>query len=230
MAEWPTSLRGYRIGLVADSHIRDKESVDLTRNALTFLVAEQPDMIVFSGDLVSYWKAGVEDMVLEALEPLLDFDGPSLAVPGNHDYYGGDADFLYPMFSPFGTRLLRNELWNHAGINWVGVDSACENNCDPFSSLENVDPNQPTIILWHEPDMVDVLSPGPNLMLSGHSHGGQFTTPWGWAPMTATLGKKYLRGYYPNAPVPLYVSRGIGTTGPPARLFCPAEVTLITLV
>jgi uncharacterized protein len=85
------------------------------------------------------------------------------------------------------------------------------------------------VIVWHEPDAVDALPAGPDLMVSGHSHGGQFLAPWGWAPGTSELGKKYIRGWYPRAPVPLYVSRGVGTTGPPSRLFCPAEVSILTL-
>ncbi len=202
----------------------------LARQAIEFLVDEDPDMIVFCGDLVNVWKPGAEDLVLDALEPMLDYDGPSLAVPGNHDYYSGDPEFLRPLFSAVGTRLLRNECWIHKGINWVGVDSACENASDPIGAHYGVDYRHPVVIVWHEPDMVDTLPPCADLMLSGHSHGGQFVAPWGWPPMTATLGKKYLSGFFPSTSVPLYVSRGVGTTGPPARLFCPAEVTLITLI
>lgn len=229
MAGWPSSLEGFRIGLVADPHISEESSVGLLREALGLLLDEKPDIIVFAGDLVNYWKPGVEDLVLEALEPMLDYAGPSIAVPGNHDYYGGDAEFLRPLYSVVGTRLLRNECWRHGGVNWVGVDSACEDKADAMRAFSNVDFQDPVVVLWHEPDVVDTLPPCADLMLSGHSHGGQFVTPWGWPPMTSTLGKKYLRGFYPLAPVPLYVSRGVGTTGPPARLFCPAEVTILTL-
>lgn len=77
--------------------------------------------------------------------------------------------------------------------------------------------------------MVDQLPIEASLMLSGHSHGGQFISPWGWAPMKTRGGKKYVRGFYPDAPTPIYVSRGLGTTGPPSRLFCPPEVTILTL-
>ena len=70
LSGWPSSHGGYRIGLVADSHIRDAETVALTRSALEFLVEEKPDMIAFAGDLIAYWKPGVEDLVREALAPL----------------------------------------------------------------------------------------------------------------------------------------------------------------
>lgn len=229
MAGWPASHDGYRIGLIADSHIRDPLTIDLTQRALRYLVSERPDMIAFAGDMVEKWGGGVRKMVREALSPLRDYDGPCVAIPGNHDYYKGEPESLRPIFEDHGIRLLRNECWRHDGINWVGVDSACEEMADPFTAIRQCDPRDPTVVLWHEPDAVEWLPLGPDLMLSGHSHGGQFTTPWGWAPMTSRLGKKYLRGFYPDAPVPIYVSRGLGTTGPPSRLFCPAEATVLTL-
>lgn len=229
MAGWPASRDGYRIGLIADPHVRDRQTVSLTKRSLEFLVRERPDMIAFVGDTVAFWKPGVEEMLREALSPLKDYEGHCVAILGNHDYFCGDPERLRPIFEEFGVTLLRNECLSVDGVNWVGVDSANEGRADPYYAVRQCDPIDPTVVLWHEPDMVDVLPRGPELMLAGHSHGGQFTTPWGWAPMTSRNGKKYLRGLYPNAPVPIYVSRGLGTTGPPARLFCTAEVTLLTL-
>jgi predicted MPP superfamily phosphohydrolase len=227
---WPDSHDGYRIGLIADSHVRDSHTVDLTQRALDFLTSEKPDMIVFAGDMVEKWNRRSIEKVYEALLPLQGYEGPVLAVPGNHDYYGpGDPDLLRPLYQHFGIELLRNDCWHHDGINWVGIDSACAGMADPYWAVRQADPVHPTVVVWHEPDAVQWLPRGPDLMLSGHSHGGQFTTPWGWAPMTSRLGKKYLRGYYPDAPVPIYVSRGLGTTGPPSRLFCRAEATILTL-
>ncbi|HXH62478.1 MAG TPA: metallophosphoesterase [Fimbriimonadaceae bacterium] len=229
LTDWAGSHDGYRVGLLADPHVRDRETVSLTRRALEYLVRESPDMIAFAGDMVSYWKSGVEEMLREALEPLKGYSGDCIAVLGNHDYYGGDPERLRPLLEEFGVRLLVNECWNVGGVDWVGVDSATEGEADPYGTILKCDPTTPTIVLWHEPDFVDVLPKGPDLMLAGHSHGGQFTTPWGWAPMTSRHGKKYLRGFYTGSPVPIYVSRGLGTTGPPARLFCSPEVTVLTL-
>jgi predicted MPP superfamily phosphohydrolase len=226
---WPVSRDGYKVGLVADNHIRDCETIQLTRQCLEYVLSEDPDVVAFAGDTVAYWKPEVERMLREALAPLKGSKVPCVAVPGNHDYFGGDAERLRPIFEEFGVRLLRNECLRIDAINWVGVDSAGEAYADPYTAIRQCDPRDPTIVLWHEPDMVDVLPRGPELMLSGHSHGGQFTTPWGWAPMTSRLGSKYLRGFYPGAPVPIYVSRGLGTTGPPARLFCRPEATVLVL-
>jgi predicted MPP superfamily phosphohydrolase len=229
LAGWPASRDGYRIGLLADSHLRDDESVSLTREALEFLAGENPDVIAYAGDLIPWWRPDIVDLIDRAFAPLQGYEGTVLAVPGNHDYYGGDAADLEPIYARHGVQMLFNESISVDGVNWVGVDSAAAGYADPYFAIRQCDPSDPTIVLWHEPDMVDHLPRGPELMLSGHSHGGQFTTPWGWAPMTSRLGSKYVRGFYPGAPVPIYVSRGLGTTGPPARLFCRAEATVLTL-
>lgn len=227
---WPERLSGYKVVLLADAHVRDEKSVLMTKRAVELALAEHPDLIVIPGDTIAYWKKGVLDMVSEAFSGLRKADCPVLAVPGNHDYFAGDAQWLKPVFEDLGVKLLSNESAVIDGVNWVGVDSEIAGRADPYGAIFDCDPSLPIVVIWHEPDMVDTLPFGPELMLSGHSHGGQFIMPWGWAPATSKLGSKYLSGFYSQTPVPLYVSRGIGTTGPPARLFCPAEVSVLTLI
>jgi len=150
-------------------------------------------------------------------------------VPGNHEYWQGDACLMEPILAELGVKLLRNESWVHEEITWAGVDSGVAGEANPFMAMESVE-KKPVITLWHEPDMVDYLPLGSALMISGHSHGGQFRFPGGFIPMTTRYGKRYLEGFYPEARTPLYVSRGVGTTGPPSRFLCPPEVSLLTLL
>ncbi len=229
LPRWPARLDGYRVAVIADAHIRDRASIEMTQEAVALALAEDPDLVLIPGDTIAYWKRGLLDMVEEAYAGLASMSGRILAVPGNHDYFGGDAAWLEPVFNRLGIRLLQNSCHRQDGVNWVGVDSEVAGRADPYGAIMQSDPADPIVVLWHEPDMVDRLPRGPELMVSGHSHGGQFTTPWGWAPATSHLGSRYLRGFYRRTPVPLYVSKGVGTTGPPARLFCPAEVSILTL-
>lgn len=228
LPRWPSSRNGYRIALLADFHVRDEYSVALGRRAVEMAIAESPDAIVIAGDFVGYWKLDSPWQLAEVLSPLRDHF--VVAVPGNHDYWSGDAGLLRPICEEYGIHLLRNEHLEHDGICWVGVDSANARRHDPVRAFPPpVREGFPRIAVWHEPDFVDELPDGAALMLSGHSHGGQWQFPWGWTPMHTRGGEKFVDGFYPDARTPLYVSRGIGTTGPPARLGALAEVAILEL-
>ena len=227
---WPERLDGFKIALLADFHLRDEYSVDQGRRAAALALDESPDMVVLAGDFVGYWKETSPWLLEAVLEPLLLMDGAAVAIPGNHDYWHGDADLLEPILGEFNIKLLRNEVWKRDGISWVGIDSLNEGRADPFYPMgQALDEDDPIVVLWHEPDAVDLLPKGGHLMLSGHSHGGQWRFPWGWTPMGTKNGEKYVEGFFPDAPTPLYVTRGVGTTGPPARMGALAEVSILTL-
>jgi predicted MPP superfamily phosphohydrolase len=225
---WPERLRGFRIALLADFHVRGPHTQALGKRAVAAALDESPDMVVIAGDIVSYWSASVPALVGDMLAPLLLMEGSVVAVPGNHEYSNGTPELLAPILDELNIKLLRNEAWHHNGITWVGVDTAIQHRHNPWRAMKDV--TAPAICIWHEPDKVDVLPAGCSLMLSGHSHGGQFRFPGGYTPMHSKFGRKYPRGYYEDAPTPLYVTRGIGTTGPPTRFNCPPEVTILTLL
>ncbi|MDR3689836.1 MAG: metallophosphoesterase [Fimbriimonas sp.] len=229
LPSWPERLRGYRIALLSDFHIGSRLSVDITRRAIAMALDEEPDAVVIAGDFVQVWRHESPWLLGECLEPLLMMEGNVIAVPGNHDYNHGDPEFLRMICDELNIKLLRNEVWKHAGINWVGIDSGTEQRADPVGAMAQTS-SGPCIAVWHEPDLVDYLPVGCSLQLSGHSHGGQFRFPGGFTPMYTKHGRKYPRGFYPDAPTPLYVSRGIGTTFVPSRFLCPPEVTILTLV
>ncbi len=231
LSSWPKNKSGLRIGLIADLHVRrDGESVRVCQTACDWLLGENPDLIVIAGDLIAYWQPGVLDLLGQALSPLAGYRGQTLVIPGNHEYAGpGDPDDMAPWLDERGLILLRNEARTVQGISFIGIDSGNSGNALPFATIAQADLTLPTVVLWHEPDFVRYLPEGLDLMLSGHSHGGQFLTPWGWAPMKSLGGGDYLSGFFPKAPCPLYVSRGLATTGPPSRFCCPPEVALLTL-
>ena len=81
----------------------------------------------------------------------------------------------------------------------------------------------------HEPDYADEAPPGFALQLSGHSHGGQIRIPGLPAFHCPKYGRHYPEGLRQGPHHPVYTTRGVGTIGPPIRLFCPPEVTVLTL-
>lgn len=229
LPNWPKSHDRFKIALLGDFHVREEWSTALAARAVEAALDEEPDMVCLVGDYVGYWKPEVIDWLGEILEPLLLMNANVVAVPGNHDYLLGDPSILKMIFDELNIKLLRNESWIHHGINWVGIDSANATQADPVKAAEKIDSSLPSIALWHEPDLVDYLVGPIHLMLAGHSHGGQFLMPWGTPFVGSTNGRKYRRGHYPEATTPVFTTSGIGTTGPPSRLFCPPEVVILTL-
>lgn len=228
---WPDDLKGYRIALLGDFHIGTKWSVDLTKRAIAAAMNEAPDMVVLIGDIVNFWLPDRPAKVGEALEPLRLLKGDVIAVPGNHDYYGGDPELLAPILEVLNIHFLRNQSIVRGGITWVGIDSARSRDFDVDEAFRDVaEDGTPRVVLWHEPDLVDLLPSGCALQLSGHSHGGQFRLPFGVAPVHPPLGRKHTSGFYPDLATPLYVTSGVGTTGPPSRFLCTPEVVILKLV
>ena len=86
-------------------------------------------------------------------------------------------------------------------------------------------------MLTHNPDFVEqIRDPRVDLVLSGHTHGGQVVFPFVGAPVTSSrYGQKYVQGLRQGPSARVFVTRGVGTTGLPMRFGCPPEVVLITL-
>jgi uncharacterized protein len=225
---WPSRLNGFKIAVLADFHIRDQHSTDLAMKAVDMALDEEPDMVALVGDFVGYWKPSSPSMLGQVLEPFLIMGGNVVAVPGNHEYRRGSPEILRVILDELNIKLLRNENWTHQGICWVGIDSYNAEHANVAQAFAGAG-DDPRIVLWHEPDLVDMLPAGQaTLQISGHSHGGQFR-PFGIVPMTSENGKRYKDGFYPEATTPIFVTRGVGTTGPPSRFNCPPQVAILTL-
>jgi predicted MPP superfamily phosphohydrolase len=120
-------------------------------------------------------------------------------------------------------------LWicgsNDAGVRHPDLNMAVP----PFTN------GAPVILMCHEPDYADHVVrhprfPAIDLMLSGHTHGGQVRLPIVGPLILPPMGQKYIEGRFHFGHMQLYVNRGIGAVGVPFRLNCPSEITKITLV
>lgn len=230
LADWPEAKDGYRIAVLADLHVRDEWSYRLACQAIDMAISARPDAIVLPGDFLVCPSEVTVSLLEAALATLVLLPGQVFASLGNHDLKAVAIGPVLEVLDKCLIHVLRNEAQRANGVTWVGIDSQkFDSDNAPVAMDEARALGGPIIALWHEPDMVDQLPSGASLMIAGHSHGGQFTFPGGFTPMHTKFGKKYPRGYYPMAKTPLYVSRGVGTTGPPSRFLCPPEVSLLTI-
>ena len=179
-----------------------------------------PDFVCFSGDLVE--KA---TYVKEALEILSSIQRPVYGVPGNHDYSSGASFDRIAQYcqSTGGAWLLNQETLSQDGqIQIIGA----------IGNQPQLPPLKQAIkrlLLVHYPLFVDQLEGSFDLVLAGHSHGGQFRLPfWGALVLPYSVGS-YDLGLFQTKAGPLYVNPGIGTFSLPVRSWCRPEITVIEL-
>jgi len=219
----------FRVAILSDVHMNRPRVTDLAVEAANAALAEKPDLILMPGDFLNF----SDETRLKNLKQFLDvFTGakcPVLATLGNHDYSCYRPRLLIREFAQSSVKLLRNEIVDVQGVSVVGFDDALYKLHKP-QILESGRQSKSLISMLHEPDYVDEMPTHVSLQISGHSHGGQVCLPFGVPVHTPYGAWKYIDGYYPDAKTPLFVTRGVGTTGPPYRLFCRPQVAVLTLV
>jgi len=219
---------GFKVAHLADLHVDSATEAEHTANAFRLAMAENPDLIVIPGDFITLGQKPSRTLIHRGLEPLRDAKCPVLGTLGNHDYDTRSVTKMPEILRNSPVRLLRNESVEVSGITVAGVDDAIAGRHD-LRFLEGNSFSKSTLALFHEPDYVDLMPTFVSLQLSGHSHGRQICLPGGIPVHTPRGANKYVVGYYPDTRIPLYVTRGIGTSGPRWRLFCRPEITILTL-
>ena len=189
----------------------------------------QPDLVVFTGDLVDAAVSHMEEMAgpLSGLKASLGL----FAVMGNHEFFAG-ASRAEAIMRQAGIQVLRNEVQVlPGGLQILGIDDPAVarsgGRLPDFERLiQDLDPGQPSIFLYHQPIRFEAGAAGKvGLQLSGHIHGPQLL------PMVPLVWLFYARmqGLFRLEESFLYVSRGLGTGGPPMRLGSPPEIVHIRL-
>jgi predicted MPP superfamily phosphohydrolase len=227
-ARLPAELDGLRIGQLSDLHLGHRFAAENTRWAVAQLAAEAPELMVITGDLVSYTKNIPE---LPGLLGPLRAPLGVFAVPGNHDHWEGLPEIIETL-RPLGVEFLMNAhrrlRWRGADLTLAGVDDAWEGEMDIAAAMRGAPGDDFSMLLCHVPDMADEAARyGVDLQLSGHTHGGHMRLPWAGPFVLPRYGWRYPVGHAHIGRTQVYVSRGIG--GVPLRLGCPPEVTVITL-
>ena len=220
-----------RLVQISDLHLKHETKFH-TRVAET-ISDLRPDLIVLTGDYLEERRniRGVLDFLQRLQAPHGVF-----AVQGNWEYWSRlEGENLRRHFAGTGVRLLINERADinakgHA-VSILGLDYPSSSH--QLSMLQDtIDPGRFNIMLSHVPAFAhEELRPFTDLILCGHSHGGQVRLP-GLPPLYLPLYTgRFVAGNYEVGPyqTPLYVNRGIGTSVLPVRFLCRPEITLIEI-
>lgn len=219
---------GLRVGLLADLHTNTPMEVTHAQNAIKLALAEKPDILMLAGDFINFGPPRFLEYLRQTLEALQEATCPVFATLGNHDYSCLNVEGVIEVLKASQATLLINESRDFQGITIYGFDDAISGVHEPESFIQG-NYSKSLIAMLHEPDFVENVPFSVSLQVSGHSHGGQICLPGG-VPVHVPIGaNNFWRGFYPDARVPLYVTRGVGTVGPRLRLFCPPEVSILTL-
>jgi predicted MPP superfamily phosphohydrolase len=224
---------GYRIAHITDLHLGHWLSPERLEGVVDLINQQKPDLVVMTGDYVSYVLHGIRDAMIASFRQLLPKDA-TLAVLGNHDHWMG-AEHLRAIFEESGVTELANDIYTiprgDSRLYIAGVDDITVGAHDLDQVLQKLPTDAPAILLAHEPDYAEISAKTGRfvIQLSGHSHGGQIVLPKIGALLRGPGFFKYPNGLYQVGEMKLYTNRGIGTHVFRLRYNCPPEIALITL-
>jgi predicted MPP superfamily phosphohydrolase len=238
-------VAGLRIAVIGDFHVGPHKQDRFVAKAARRVNRLKPDLVLLVGDFLYDHRAQVEH-----LEPLRHLHARLgvFAVAGNHDSSShhvpggahstqdpdrtGDLDrFL----TSLGIRFLRNTSvkvgHGDEALAIAGVDDLWMESSDLRRTLKDVNKGEPCILLSHQPDVIlDPASHRADLIVSGHTHGGQMRLPWrgSLSHMPQRLSKNFDRGIFSvGKGTILAITHGIGETFVPLRLFTRPEIMVL---
>jgi len=231
------AFHNYRILQISDIHLDQWMPRRRLMEVVQRVNAQQPDLIVITGDFITGHATYVADDLSEALCQLHAPDGV-LAIPGNHDHKKR-AEIVKIRQILHDTHVVDLSNSVHTlkrGENMLyiaGVDSMIARKARLDLVLDQMPLEGAAILLAHEPDFADLTTAVHrfDLQLSGHTHGGQIRIP-GLGAVRATLpryGRRYVTGLVKLDDLYVYVNRGLGMVSIPLRFNCPPEIAVLTL-
>ena len=249
----PASFKGLKIVQLSDIHTGSLENPAAVNRGIDMVLAEKPDLILFTGDLVNNVASELKEEYIAIFSRLKAPMGV-FSTLGNHDYgdYGwwetaelkkANLDKLKQIEKDMGWRLLMNEhvALERGGeeIALIGIENwSAKARFPKYGRMDLAYPGAEKypfrILMSHDPSHWDAEVrphyPNIDLMLSGHTHGMQFGVElpfFKWSPVRFLY--KQWAGLYEEGPQKLYVNRGYGFIGYPGRFGILPEITVLEL-
>ncbi|MEP6568355.1 MAG: metallophosphoesterase [Acidobacteriota bacterium] len=226
----PPELDGFRVVQLSDIHHSPFTSREQIERAVETANSLQPDIVALTGDYVSKERAYAAPCA-ELLSALRARHGV-YAVLGNHDHWT-DASLITDLFRAEGITVLVNQgmrFENNGAAFWLaGVDDTMVGLEDLPLALAGASVHEFKLLLAHNPIILRrAARAGVDLVLSGHTHGGQVSL----RPERSGAGRtrrRLLKGLARQGETQIYITRGLGTVVLPVRFGCPPEVSLLEL-
>ena len=223
---------GLRIVHLTDIHHSIYTPLEDVERAVDLTNQLHPDLVALTGDYVTFSPAYIRP-VAEVLGRLRARLGV-FAVLGNHDFQV-DADEMTRALEDQQIHVLRNSHYalhaGHARLWLLGIDDLWWGADDLEAGVRHIPSHDPKILLCHNPMGIRMaVKHKIDLVLSGHTHGGQVRLPLlgAWYGRSR-LGKRFVQGWNRLDGTQIYVSRGIGKVVLPLRVGCPPEIACLRL-
>lgn len=242
----PSSFSGIRLIQISDTHLGPFVPPDFIQRVVSRAIDLAPDVYLLTGDYV-HRRTDCNRRAADLFKPLVATGRPVLGVLGNHDWFG-DGTHMAGCLTGAGIRMIDNarvyidavsralmDSPPASGLCIAGLGDFSKDTMDIRAALGGVPDHMPRILLQHQPDAAEdpaiLAAPRIDLMLSGHTHGGQIRFPILGAPVTLSrYGQKYAGGLAQGPRCPVIVSRGLGMSFLPVRIGVRPELVEITLI
>ena len=222
---------GFTIVHLTDVHIGRTVKRSFLERIVAKTNAMHPNMVVITGDLYDLPANEIAD----DLEPLKNIKAPTYFVTGNHEFFHGVESIIESVRSlgitPLNNKSVRlgnsDNYFNLVGLSDIIGLRMGKLQPDADVAYQGVDQSKPTIVLSHQPRSIYlVVGKRCDLMLSGHTHGGQIF-PFG---LLVKLAQPFVAGLHEfDEGKQIFVSRGTGYWGPPLRVLAPSEISRIVI-
>jgi predicted MPP superfamily phosphohydrolase len=233
----PAASRRLRIVQITDTHLGPWQPVRLLQRRIADLVAQDPDLVLLTGDFLTMEGIGTPGALETALQPLRALRGRCFAIFGNHDHESPHEVMSALVANDVEVLLDAEAIVETAvgAVQLVGADHAFQDAREHVQRLLARFPRREDhlrLLMLHDPSRFRHVPKGDvDLTLSGHTHGGQLglvSFGFDWTVLAKTRYPDH--GLFGHGSNRLYVHRGTGFYGFPLRIGVPGELSLLELV